>query len=271
MAIHSETVRQGLLVFLIASLALGAAAFVGCQPTPPVSPTVHAVETMNADALAGAKQALETAVSNTSAAKDANHKAIEAYSEACSGGPVKVQDRVTLCLNETDALLSRVSDALLDVKTKGALAVTGWKSLEDDYKQQISEGAKREAAKDKTIADQKIELTSRAKWTWFGLVGLCIAVVMLGVVMLGITKDKWWTYVSAAGMAGGIAVEVFKKVDALPDWYWMTMVGTIVTGGIGTAVWQFILSHKTPAAGAAVPKVGSLILEKLGLAATTSK
>ena len=263
-----EETKQNILFAVILTLALGLAILSGCQPSPkiPAGTANTALSGVNAQAADGAKQALEDATANTLKATDSNRKAVARFDASCQKVAVPESKTISTTLLETDTLLGKVTAELTDVKAKGSLAVAGWHALEEDYITRLEAAEKREKAKDAKIATLEAEKNARGSGYWWLLVGVCVVIVIGGAAMAGFMKDSIWFYLSGAGFAGGVAVVSFKRIDSLPDWYWMALVGTLLLGGAGLAVWQFVISHKTPAAGAAVPKVGALIAQKLGLA-----
>lgn len=241
----------------------------GCKTPPPAVPGGNAALTqINGQNVDGAAKALTAATTAATAARESNDKAVRAFAGVCASPELPPQIKPVTetgvkAAQETGKQLEAAQAELVKVKALGGAAVAGWAANEADYRKQIVELQRRLAAAEQAAADLKVELKSQYKWTWFLLIGACVLVVIAGTTMFGITKDILWLALSGGGVSGGIAIEVFKRVDALPNWYWVALVSTFVLGGAGLVAWQCNLSHKTPAADGDVPKVGDILITKL--------
>lgn len=234
----------------------------------------EALTQINEQNLKGAGEALEAAGKAAESAQASNEKAIAAFATICAVPdlPPKMKPAATdgaAAAAETRKALQETREELADVKSKGTAAVSGWRANEADYKRQIEAGRQREAAKDKTIASQEADLNARNRWIWFLLLGIGAAGAGLALAAGVYLRSKLWACLSGGFATAGALVACYRRIDGLPDWYWMTLVGVLVLGGGGLAAYEFIINRNTPAAGTAIPTAGSVLLGKIkGMFAT---
>lgn len=273
-----EVVFELAVTLLAVSALLGVALLAGgCKTLTTAAPVGGnaALAQINGQNVDGAAKALTAASTATTEARESNAKAVRAFAAVCASPDLPPQSKPAAetgvaAAQETGKQLEATQAALADVKSKGTAAVAGWKANEADYQRQIAErdsrldaAAKQHEQDAASIANLKADNSARNRWVWLSLIGVCALGAGAALAFSAYIRSKLWACVSGGFATAGALVACYRRIDGLPDWYWMTLVGVLVLGGGGLAAYEFVLNRNTSATGSDIPTAGETLLDKL--------